>query len=278
MHDHEHSERLASYADVLASELPDAWTSTYHPPDAKDDLAELTGRIWDLDLIAESLAEHPLQHAAVLSRPDGAQLAVLDRHDERDGFLIAAVAPRALPDEAYRAVPEPNGIALTDERGALAARRSARGRHVRAELEPERGQHDLAGVVGAALAARGDAHRTQGTHRPRERRLPAIPRRGTEQRRRPGLPARRPQRSRQHPLLAARPVGTGAARRHGRAGTRRSRALADLAEGRRGHRAARPGRPRPLLSDAPSSPISGLCWPCPAATVTGTGRSERSGG
>ncbi|MFB1044241.1 hypothetical protein [Streptomyces chrestomyceticus] len=115
MHDHEHSERLASYADVLASELPDAWTSTYHPPDAKDDLAELTDRIWDLDLIAESLAEHPLQQAAVLSRPDGAQLAVLDRHDDRDGFLIAAVAPRALPDEAYRAVPEPNGIALTDD-------------------------------------------------------------------------------------------------------------------------------------------------------------------
>ncbi|OKI10230.1 hypothetical protein A6A06_01565 [Streptomyces sp. CB02923] len=115
MHDHEHSERLASYADVLAGELPDPWTSTYHPPDAKDALAELTDRIWDLDLVAESLAEHPLQHAAVLSRPDGAQLAVLDRHGERDGFLIAAVAPRALPDEAYRSVPEPNGIALTDD-------------------------------------------------------------------------------------------------------------------------------------------------------------------
>ncbi|KPC80403.1 hypothetical protein ADL35_19600, partial [Streptomyces sp. NRRL WC-3753] len=79
------------------------------PPGAKHDLAELGDRIWDLDLIAESLAEHPLQQAAVLSRPDGAQLAVLERHDERDGFLIAAVAPRALPDEAYRAVPEPNG-------------------------------------------------------------------------------------------------------------------------------------------------------------------------
>ncbi|MEU7162327.1 hypothetical protein [Streptomyces chrestomyceticus] len=114
MHDHENSERLASYADVLASELPDTWTSTYHPPDAKDDLAELADRIWDLDLIAESLAEHPLQHAAVLSRPDGAQLAVLNRHDARDGFLIAAVAPRTLP-EAYRGVPEPNGIALTDD-------------------------------------------------------------------------------------------------------------------------------------------------------------------
>ncbi|WP_406330047.1 hypothetical protein [[Kitasatospora] papulosa] len=112
MHDHENSERLASYADVLAGELPDTWISSPVPADANNNLAD---RIWDLDLVADLLAEHPLQQAAVLSRPDGAQLVVLDRHDERNGFLIAAVAPRALPDEAYRAVPEPNGIALTDD-------------------------------------------------------------------------------------------------------------------------------------------------------------------
>ncbi|MFF3976528.1 hypothetical protein [Streptomyces sp. NPDC001828] len=116
MHDHDTtSERLASYADVLAGELPDTWTSSHLPPDAKDDLVELADRIWDLDLVAAALAEHPLQQAAVLSRPDGAQLVLLNRHDERDGFLIAAIAPRALPDEAYRAVPEPNGIALADD-------------------------------------------------------------------------------------------------------------------------------------------------------------------
>ncbi|MFD5161807.1 hypothetical protein ACFWMJ_27640 [Streptomyces hawaiiensis] len=114
MHHHDTSERLASYADVLAGELPGTWTSTHLPPDAKDDLAELADHIWDLDLVAASLAEHPLHQAAVLSRPDGAQLVLLDRHDERDGFLLAAVAPRALPDEAYCAVPEPNGIALAD--------------------------------------------------------------------------------------------------------------------------------------------------------------------
>ncbi|MDI3418594.1 hypothetical protein [Streptomyces luteolus] len=112
---HDTSERLASYADVLAGELPGSWTSTHLPSEAKDDLAELTDRIWDLDLVAASLAEHPLQQAAVLSRPDGAQLVLLDRHDERDGFLIAAIAPPALPDAAYRSVPEPNGIALADD-------------------------------------------------------------------------------------------------------------------------------------------------------------------
>ncbi|MDT0438702.1 hypothetical protein ABZ439_15335 [Streptomyces sp. NPDC005840] len=116
MHDHSASERLASYADVLAGELPDTWTSVHLTADAKDDLAELTDLIWDLDLVAASLAEHPLQQAAVLSRSDdGARLILIERHDERDGFLLAAVAPHALPDEAYRAVPEPNGIALTDD-------------------------------------------------------------------------------------------------------------------------------------------------------------------
>lgn len=115
MHDHDNSERLASYADVLAGELPGAWTSTYHPPENKDDLAELADRVWDLDLVAESLAEHPLQQAAVLSRPDGAQLVIFDRHDERDGYLIAAVAPHELPAETYHGVSEPNGIALTDD-------------------------------------------------------------------------------------------------------------------------------------------------------------------
>ncbi|WP_277441072.1 hypothetical protein [Streptomyces sp. SPB162] len=115
MHDHDTSERLASYADVLVGGLPGTWTSSHLQPDEKDDLAELADRIWDLDLIAASLAEHPLQQAAVLSRQDGAQLVLLDRHDGRDGFLIAAIAPRALPDEAYHAVPEPNGIALADD-------------------------------------------------------------------------------------------------------------------------------------------------------------------
>ncbi|MFD7137028.1 hypothetical protein [Streptomyces sp. NPDC059894] len=115
MPDHDTSERLASYADVLAGELPDTWTSSHLPAGAKDDLAELADRIWDLDLVAASLAEHPLKQAAVLTRPDGAQLVLVDRHDERGGFLIAAVAPPALPDEAYRAVPEPNGIALADD-------------------------------------------------------------------------------------------------------------------------------------------------------------------
>ncbi|EST31640.1 hypothetical protein [Streptomyces niveus] len=115
MDDHDTSEHLASYADLLASGLPGTWTISCHPPGGKDELAELTDRIWDLDLVAASLATHPLRQAAVLTRTDGAQLAVLDRHDGQSGFLVAALALRGLPDEAYRAVREPDGVAVTDD-------------------------------------------------------------------------------------------------------------------------------------------------------------------
>ncbi len=145
MRDHDTSERLASFADILAGELPGTWTSTHLPPEAKDDLAELAERIWDLDLVSASLAEHPLQQAALLSRPDGTQLALLDRHDERHGFLIAAVAPRDLPDEAYRGVPEPNGIALTDD-PFLSAERVADDLLARYDRALTQARHALTGV------------------------------------------------------------------------------------------------------------------------------------
>ncbi|MET9556807.1 hypothetical protein [Streptomyces sp. NPDC006645] len=112
---HDNSEHLASYADLLAEGLAGTWTSSCHSPEDKDDLAELTDRIWDLDLVAESLATHPLRQAAVLTRTDGAQLAVFDRHDGQSGFLVAALAPSGLPDEAYGNVREPDGIAVTDD-------------------------------------------------------------------------------------------------------------------------------------------------------------------
>ncbi|MGW2822117.1 hypothetical protein ACWC24_14060 [Streptomyces sp. NPDC001443] len=116
MHEHDYAPGpLASFADVLAGELPGSWSSTYHPAEHKDDLAELDDRVWDMDLVAESLAEHPLEHGAVLTRDDGAQLVLLDRHDERDGFLIAAVAPRDVPGEAFRGTREPDGVALSDD-------------------------------------------------------------------------------------------------------------------------------------------------------------------
>ncbi|MEV8426426.1 hypothetical protein [Streptomyces niveus] len=146
MDDHDTSEHLASYADLLASGLPGTWTSTCHPPEDKDDLTELTDRIWDLDLVAASLATHPLRQAAVLTRNDGAQLAVLDRYDGHDGFLVTALAPRALPDEAYRTVREPGGIAVTDD-PFLSAEQVASDLLVRYDTALAQARHHTAGGV-----------------------------------------------------------------------------------------------------------------------------------
>ncbi|NYV73263.1 hypothetical protein [Streptomyces sp. UH6] len=107
--------RLASFADVLAGELPGTWRSIHHFPPTAEALAAVADRTWDLDLVAESLATHPPGHLAVLTREDGAQLVLLDRHDGRDGFLTAALAPEDLPAEAFRGIREPNGIALGDD-------------------------------------------------------------------------------------------------------------------------------------------------------------------
>lgn len=103
---------LTDRAHVLAAAVPGTWRISHHTATGQDQLDELTDRIWDLDHVAESLARTPLQHAAVLTRADGAQLAILD---QPDGLLVAAVAPRDLPDEAYRGVPEPNGFALRND-------------------------------------------------------------------------------------------------------------------------------------------------------------------
>jgi hypothetical protein len=107
--------RLASFADVLAGELPGTWHSTCHRPQDAGELSGILDRTWDLDLVAESLATHPPGHLAVLTREDGAQLVLLDRHDGRDGLLAAALAPEDLPAEAFRGIREPNGIAVGDD-------------------------------------------------------------------------------------------------------------------------------------------------------------------
>ncbi|WP_069627592.1 hypothetical protein [Streptomyces niveus] len=143
---HDNSEHLASYADLLAEGLAGTWTSSCHPPADKDDLAELADRIWDLDLVAESLATHPLRQAAVLTRTDGAQLAVLDRHDGRSGFLVAALAPRGLPDEAYGNVREPDGIAVTDN-PFLSAEQVAADLLVRYDTALAQARHNAIGGV-----------------------------------------------------------------------------------------------------------------------------------
>ncbi|MCL6737729.1 hypothetical protein [Streptomyces neyagawaensis] len=122
---------IASFAAVLAGELPGQWSSQTQP-DLNGHAAEddLTAAVWDMDQVADALAKHSVNHWAVVTRPaDGTRLFVMDRKGRDDGFLIAAMAPENLPAEAFRGVREPDGLAV-DANPFRAAK------HVRLRLLP----------------------------------------------------------------------------------------------------------------------------------------------
>ncbi|MET9812405.1 hypothetical protein [Streptomyces sp. NPDC006355] len=108
---------LASFAAVLAGELPGQWSSQYHPDrGGTTDHDELTADVWDMDQVADAMAEYIVDHCAVLTRSaDGTRLFIMDRKGHDDGFLIAAMAPEDLPVEAFRGVREPDGIAVDED-------------------------------------------------------------------------------------------------------------------------------------------------------------------
>lgn len=113
---HDPDDSLASFASVLAGELPGRWTSEYHPDHGGHaDYDDLTVDVWDMDQVAETTATYIVDHCAVLTRDDGTRLFVMDRKGHDDGFLIAAMAPGALPVAAYQGVREPDGIAVPED-------------------------------------------------------------------------------------------------------------------------------------------------------------------
>lgn len=113
MHDPIPDTSLASFATILAGELPGAWISTYHPDLGGLDVRDiLTDRVWDMNDVADALARHPVDHCAVLQRNDGTRLFVTDPPGHGEGYLIAAIAPHDVPAEAFRGVREPDGITV----------------------------------------------------------------------------------------------------------------------------------------------------------------------
>ncbi|MER6305026.1 hypothetical protein [Streptomyces sp. NPDC001657] len=105
--------RLGSFAAVLADELPDTWTSTWHPGRGGDnDHQALTDHVWGMNDVADALARHTVDHCAVLSRDDGIRLFVADPLGHGEGYLTVDMAPVDAPAEAFRGVREPEGIAV----------------------------------------------------------------------------------------------------------------------------------------------------------------------
>ncbi|WP_282695201.1 hypothetical protein [Streptomyces sp. CC208A] len=111
MHDTAPSD-LASFATVLAGDLPGRWTSQYHPDHGGTDYGHLAAEVWDMDQTAHAIATYGVYDCAVLTRDDGTRLFVIDRLDQAEGFLVAAMAPAGLPAAAYAGVREPDGLAV----------------------------------------------------------------------------------------------------------------------------------------------------------------------
>ncbi|MFZ3470452.1 hypothetical protein ACODT3_24445 [Streptomyces sp. 4.24] len=113
MPDNRDPDELDSFAAILTQHLPGTWTQELRQHTDHDDRHSLTADVWDMNHVAEALAQHPLKHDVVLTRDDGHRLLLLDHPRYEDEFLIAAMAPLDAPPEAFRGVREPDGIALS---------------------------------------------------------------------------------------------------------------------------------------------------------------------
>ncbi|MFD4476420.1 hypothetical protein ACFWPU_09950 [Streptomyces sp. NPDC058471] len=115
MHDYESAPDLASFAIALADELPGNWTSEHQVHAHYPDQFARAEHVWDMNLVAQAIAEHVLDQDAVLTRDDGARLYVIARPRSGEEFLVGAIAPADIHEEAFRAVREPDGIAIPDD-------------------------------------------------------------------------------------------------------------------------------------------------------------------
>ncbi|MGW5679698.1 hypothetical protein ACWEV4_32260 [Streptomyces sp. NPDC003860] len=119
-HDQDHDHDVEGFATVLAGELPGDWTVEYHQHASRSEQMARAAAVWDLNLVADAVARHPLRHDAILTRDDGVRLYVTGRPQHEDDFLVAAIAPASMPPEAFRGVREPDGIAVAGDPFAAA--------------------------------------------------------------------------------------------------------------------------------------------------------------
>ncbi|MFI1890221.1 hypothetical protein [Streptomyces jumonjinensis] len=119
MHDHEHDHDVEGFATVLAGELAGHWTVEYREHGNRTQQLNRAEWVWDMNLVADAVARHPLQHDAVLTCNDGTRLYVTGRPRHEDDFLVAAIAP-PLPPHAFQGVREPDGIAVAADPFAAA--------------------------------------------------------------------------------------------------------------------------------------------------------------
>ncbi|MEV0259023.1 hypothetical protein AB0H82_32760 [Streptomyces sp. NPDC050732] len=118
---HDPTPDLASFAIALADELPGNWTSEHQTHAQYPDQFARAEHVWDMNLVAQAIAEHVLDQDAVLTRDDGTRLYVIARPRSGEEFLVGAIAPAGMPAEAFHTVREPDGISVPDDPAQAAA-------------------------------------------------------------------------------------------------------------------------------------------------------------
>ncbi|MCY0933831.1 hypothetical protein [Streptomyces sp. H34-S4] len=113
MHADRDPDELDSFAAILTQHLPGTWTQELRQHTDHDDRQNLTAAVWDMNHVAEALAQNPPNHDVVLTHEDGRRLFLIDHPRYEDEFLIAAMAPVGTAAEAFRGVREPDGIVIS---------------------------------------------------------------------------------------------------------------------------------------------------------------------
>ncbi|MFD3808070.1 hypothetical protein ACFWTC_31760 [Streptomyces sp. NPDC058619] len=114
-------EELDSFAAILTQLLPGTWTRELRQHTFHDDQFFLTADVWDMNHVAEALAQHPLTQDVILTRDDDQRLFLMDHPRYEDEFLIAAMAPANIHAEAFRGVGEPDGFTINADDPEMAA-------------------------------------------------------------------------------------------------------------------------------------------------------------
>ncbi|MEU1821328.1 hypothetical protein ABZ502_02580 [Streptomyces abikoensis] len=103
---------LSAFATALAERLPGTWTSQYHAHAAYRDQFPIAEDLWDMGHANWAVSEFVLDHAAVLTGPNGMRLYAIDRPFKQREFIVATLAPPGLEGHLFHGVQEPNGITV----------------------------------------------------------------------------------------------------------------------------------------------------------------------
>lgn len=116
-----HATDLSAFTAALAQRLPGIWRSEDQTYPTFEDQWPAADRLWDCGPAHSALLDYDLEHGAVLTGPDDAQLSVTARPRHPRRFLVAALKPQDVKQHNFSVVNDPMGISVTDDAARAAS-------------------------------------------------------------------------------------------------------------------------------------------------------------